>query len=127
MILDKNSKVLIVDDSRVVRGVVGKILAQLGYNNFDEAVDGSDALARINATRYSLVISDWNMAPMNGEELLENLRAQERFAKLPVIMMTTEPSVDKISKARYARTSSFIVKPFDSEALQAKISQFNTK
>jgi two-component system, chemotaxis family, chemotaxis protein CheY len=126
MVIDKNSKVLIVDDSRAVRGVVGKILAQLGYTDVDQAVDGSDALQKINAARYGLVISDWNMQPMNGEELLENLRAQDRFAKLPVIMMTTEPSVEKLAKARQARVSSFIVKPFDPEALQAKISQFNT-
>jgi two-component system, chemotaxis family, chemotaxis protein CheY len=126
MVIDKNSKVLIVDDSRAVRGVVGKILAQLGYTDVDQAVDGSDALQKINAARYGLVISDWNMQPMNGEELLENLRAQDRFAKLPVIMMTTEPSVEKLAKARQARVSSFIVKPFDPEALQAKILQFNT-
>ena len=123
--MDIHSKTLIVDDNRAVRGVVRKIMKQLGYDNVDEAVDGTDALEKLNVTRYALVISDWDMEPTNGQALLDNLRAQEQFAKLPVIMMTSEPSVEKIVKARRARASSFIVKPFDAEALKAKISEFN--
>lgn len=105
--------------------MVRKIMTQLGYDNVDEAVDGADALEKLSVTRYALIISDWNMEPMNGQALLDNLRAQEQFAKLPVIVMTSEPSIEKILKTKRARASSFIVKPFDAEALQAKISEFN--
>jgi two-component system, chemotaxis family, chemotaxis protein CheY len=120
------SNVLIVDDSGTVRNLVRKILAQLGYKNIDEASDGASALAKILEKHFDLVISDWNMEPMNGEELLKEVRANKKYAQLPFIMMTADCAINKIVLARRAGADSFINKPFTPEGLQAKISEINT-
>jgi two-component system chemotaxis response regulator CheY len=120
-----NSEILVVDDSGSVRSIVRKLLVQLGFSNIDEASDGNTAITKIKEKRYGLVIADWNMDPMNGQALLEQVRAEEKYANLPFIMMTAESAVDKIIQARHAGVSSFINKPFGAEALQAKISQIN--
>jgi len=119
------SDILIVDDSATVRTVVGKLLTQLGYRNVDEASDGTAALAKIAEKRFDLVISDWNIEPMGGQELLEQLRANKKYANLRVIMMTADSTIDKIIKAKHAGVSCFINKPFHAEGLQAKILQIN--
>jgi two-component system chemotaxis response regulator CheY len=93
----------------------------------DEAANGVEALAKIDATPYSLVISDWNMEPMNGRVLLDRVRKNPKFASLPFIMMTAESDVDRVADAKYAGVSSFINKPFNGEALQAKIAQINAE
>ena len=100
-------------------------MAQLGYIDVDEAPDGAAALAKINEKSYGLVISDWNMKPMNGQVLLERVRANKKFANLPFIMMTAESDPDKIIESKYAGVSSFISKPFSADALQSKISKIN--
>ena len=123
MTIDRSGKILVVDDSGAVRSIVRKLLVQLGYADIDEASDGTEALAKINDADYSLVISDWNMAPMNGQVLLERVRANYKFANLPFIMMTAESDADKIAQAKFAGVSSFINKPFNAEALGAKITQ----
>jgi two-component system, chemotaxis family, chemotaxis protein CheY len=92
----------------------------------DEACDGAAALAKMNEKLYGLVISDWNMVPMNGQELLKHVRANRKFAELPFIMMAAQSDPDKIVDAKYAGVSSFISKPFTAEALEAKISKINT-
>jgi two-component system, chemotaxis family, chemotaxis protein CheY len=122
MTINSKSQILVVDDSGAMRSIVRKLLTQLGFINVDEASDGVDALVKMNEKHYGLVISDWNMAPMNGRVLLERVRANKKFADLPFIMMTAEPDSDKIFEAKYAGVSSFINKPFSAEALQAKIS-----
>ena len=119
------SDILIVDDSGVVRGVVRKLLTQLGYKHIDEASDGSAALTKILQQHLDLVISDWNMEPMGGQELLEQVRANKRYEDLPFIMMTAESTIDKIVQARRSRVSCFINKPFRAEALQAKIMEIS--
>src|SRR5258708_27718439 len=93
------SSILIVDDSGAVRSVVIKLLTQLGFKSFDEASDGEAALAKISEKHFGLVISDWNMEPMNGQVLLENVRANKKYANLPFIMMTADSTVDKIVQA----------------------------
>jgi two-component system chemotaxis response regulator CheY len=120
------SSILIVDDSGVVRGVVRKLLTQLGFKNIDEAPDGDAALEKISEQHFSLVISDWNMEPMSGQILLENVRANKKYANLPFIMMTADPSIEKIVQAKKAGVTCFIKKPFRAEELQAKILQTNT-
>ena len=119
------SDILIVDDSGVVRGVVRKLLTQLGYKHIDEASDGSAALTKILQQHLDLVISDWNMEPMGGQELLEQVRANKRYEHLPFIMMTAESTIDKIVQARRSRVSCFINKPFGAEGLQAKIMEIS--
>ena len=119
------SSILIVDDSGAVRSVVRKLLTQLGFKNIDEAPDGEAALKKISEQHVSLVISDWNMEPMSGQILLENVRANKEYANLPFIMMTADPSIERIVQAKKAGVTCFINKPFRAEELQAKILQAN--
>jgi two-component system, chemotaxis family, chemotaxis protein CheY len=123
MTINSKTTILVVDDSGAVRSIVRKLLTQLGYIDVDEASDGASALVKMNEKSYGLVISDWNMVPMNGQALLERVRANKKFANLPFIMMTAESNPDKMIEAKYAGVSSFINKPFSAEALQAKISK----
>jgi two-component system chemotaxis response regulator CheY len=127
MTINRTSQILVVDDSGAMRSIVRKLLAQLGYTDVDEAPDGAAALAKINEKSYGLVISDWNMEPMNGQVLLERVRANKKFANLPFIMMTAESDPDKIIESKYAGVSSFISKPFSADALQSKISKINAE
>jgi two-component system chemotaxis response regulator CheY len=120
------SSILIVDDSGAVRSVVRKLLTQLGFKNIDEAPDGEAALKKISEQHFSLVISDWNMGPMSGNILLENIRANKKYTNLPFIMMTADPSIARIVQAKKAGVTCFIGKPFRADDLQAKISQINT-
>jgi two-component system chemotaxis response regulator CheY len=120
------SSILVVDDSGAVRSVVRKLLTQLGFKNLDEAPDGEAALKKISEQHFSLVISDWNMEPMSGQILLENVRANKKYANLPFIMMTADSSIEKIVQAKKAGVTCFINKPFRADELQAKILQTNT-
>ena len=120
------NSILIVDDSGAVRSVVRKLLTQLGFKSLDEAADGEAALAKISEKHFALVISDWNMEPMSGQVLLENVRSNKQYANLPFIMMTADPSIEKVVKARHAGVTCFINKPFRAEELQAKILQTST-
>jgi two-component system, chemotaxis family, chemotaxis protein CheY len=121
------SSILLVDDSCAIRSIVRKLLTQLGYTEIDEAVDGSAALEKIRNKHFALVISDWNMEPMTGQLLLEQVRASKQFARLPFIMMTAQSSVEKLVQARHAGVSCFINKPFAADALAAKIAQINAQ
>jgi two-component system, chemotaxis family, chemotaxis protein CheY len=125
MAIHQYSDVLIVDDSGTIRGVVRKILTELGYRRIDEASDGESALEKISEKHFDLVISDWNMEPMNGDELLRRVRANKKYEKLPFIMMTADLAIDKIVHAKRAGANCFINKPFRAEGLQAKISEIN--
>ncbi len=125
MIIDRNSQILVVDDSGAVRGIVRKIIAKLGCTGVDEASDGTAALAKLNEKLYGLIISDWNMEPMNGKALLEHVRSKKKFENIPFIIMTTESDQYKILEARYAAVH-FISKPFSAEELQSKISKIIT-
>jgi two-component system chemotaxis response regulator CheY len=126
MTIDSKSNILVVDDSGAVRSIVRKILTQLGYIEVDEASDGAAAFAKMSAKPYALVISDWNMEPMNGKALLVQARSTKKMEKIPFIMMTTGTDQYKVIKARFDAIC-FIDKPFNAEALQSKISEINTK
>ena len=126
MTINSKSQILVVDDSGAVRSIVRKLLTELGYIDIDEASDGAAALAKMNEKPYALVISDWNMEPMNGKALLVQARSTKKMEKIPFIMMTTGTDQYKILKARFAAIC-FIDKPFSAEALQSKISEINTK
>ena len=96
MTINRKSQILVVDDSGAMRSIVRELLAQLGYTDVDEASDGATALTKINEKLYGLVISDWNMEPMNGQTLLERVRASKKFADLPFIMMTANQTLTKL-------------------------------
>jgi two-component system chemotaxis response regulator CheY len=119
------SDILVVDDSGAVRGVVRKLLTKLGYRCIDEAPEGAIALTKMSEKQFDLVISDWNMEPMSGYELLERVRANKKFDKMRFLMMTADGTIDKIVKAKQAGVNCFIKKPFGAEELQAKIVQIN--
>jgi two-component system, chemotaxis family, chemotaxis protein CheY len=121
MTIHSSSEILIVDDSGTVRSVVRKLLTQLGFKNIGEASEGADALKQITEKYFELVISDWNMEPMNGAELLRRVRAEKKYEKLPFIMMTADSTIPKIVEAKHLGVSCFIKKPFGADALQAKI------
>jgi len=127
MTIHHSSQILIVDDSGAVRSVVRRLLTQLGFKNVDEASDGEVALTKISEKYFDLVISDWNMEPMSGQVLLEQVRANKTYANLSFMMMTADSTMDKIVQAKHAGVSCFINKPFSADGLQAKILQINTE
>lgn len=116
--------ILVVDDSQIVLALVGAVLRRLGFDRVDEARNGAAALARLEADDYDLVISDWNMAPMTGYELLRRVRADERLRGTPFIMMTVDTDPDKVVAAKRAGVSGCLIKPFTLAALREKIGSF---
>lgn len=121
MLTDKSIKILIVDDYKTMLRIIRNVLRQIGLVNVDEANDGAEALAMLKQGEYGLVISDWNMQPVTGLELLQQVRADGRLAKLPFIMVTAESKVENIVAAKQAGVSNYVVKPFSAETLRAKI------
>ncbi|MCA3273714.1 MAG: chemotaxis response regulator CheY [Roseomonas sp.] len=119
--MDKNINVLIVDDYRTMLRIIRNLLKQLEFNNVDEAVDGQEALAKLRAGNFGLVISDWNMAPMTGLDLLKEVRADQRLKTMPFIMITAESKTENVVAAKQAGVSNYIVKPFNAETLREKI------
>ena len=123
MSLDTNASILVVDDYKTMVKIVRHLLGQLGYKNVDDASNGAEAFEKIQAKKYDLVISDWNMEPMTGFELLQRTRADSRNADTPFIMVTAESKPENIVAARKAGVSNYLVKPFNQQSLKAKIDQ----
>ncbi|RED52464.1 response regulator [Aestuariispira insulae] len=121
MAVDMNMPILIVDDYKTMLRIIRNLLKQLGFNNVDEAIDGSDALAKLRAKDYGLVISDWNMEPMTGIQLLREVRADEKMRDMPFIMITAESKTENVIAAKEAGVSNYIVKPFNAATLKAKL------
>ncbi len=121
MAVNKNMPILIVDDYKTMLRIVRNLLKQLGFENVDEATDGQMALAKVNEKPYGLIISDWNMEPMSGFELLTRLRANEATKALPFIMVTAESKTDNVIAAKKAGVSNYIVKPFNADTLKQKM------
>ncbi|MEQ8604427.1 MAG: response regulator [Marivibrio sp.] len=121
MAVDMNMPVLIVDDYKTMLRIIRNLLKQLGFNNVDEASDGSEALQKIRAKEYGLVISDWNMEPMTGIQLLREVRADEKTQNLPFIMITAESKTENVIAAKEAGVSNYIVKPFNAQTLKQKL------
>jgi two-component system chemotaxis response regulator CheY len=121
MALDKNMQVLIVDDYKTMLRIIRNLLKQLDFDNVDEATDGTEALNKLRAGNYGLVISDWNMAPMTGLDLLKEVRADARLKDTPFIMVTAESKTENVIAAKQAGVSNYIVKPFNAETLREKI------
>jgi two-component system chemotaxis response regulator CheY len=119
--VDLSMRVLVVDDYKTMIRIIKNLLKQLGFNDVDEAADGSEALLKMKEIKYGLVISDWNMEPMTGYELLKEVRADEGLAKTPFIMVTAESKTENVIAAKKAGVNNYIVKPFNAATLKNKI------
>lgn len=124
---DKSLNFLVVDDFTTMRRIVRNLLKELGFTNVDEAEDGQDALNQLQAGKFDFVISDWNMPNMDGLALLKTLRAEERFANLPVLMVTAEAKKENIIAAAQAGASGYVVKPFTAAILEEKLNKIFEK
>lgn len=114
-------KILIVDDSKTMRMIIGRTLKELGHET-REAGNGREAITALKAeTGWGLVMADWNMPEMNGLEMVMAVKAEEVFKPLPIMMVTTETELSNIQKAMDAGAAGFIMKPFKKEAIQEKI------
>ncbi len=113
--------ILIVDDYKTMLRIVRNLLNQLGFNNVEEATDGQMALAKVQDKNYGLIISDWNMEPMSGLDLLKSVRADEKYKSIPFIMITAESKTDNVVIAKQAGVSNYIVKPFNADTLKQKL------
>ncbi|HET6309240.1 MAG TPA: chemotaxis response regulator CheY [Rhodopila sp.] len=121
MTIDKSMNVLIVDDYKTMLRIIRNLLKQIEFNNVEEASDGADALSKLRNGNFGLVISDWNMQPMTGLQLLQEVRADNRLKHLPFIMITAESKAENVIAAKAAGVSNYIVKPFNAETLKDKI------
>jgi two-component system, chemotaxis family, chemotaxis protein CheY len=121
MAFDPNMPVLVVDDYSTMIRIIRNLLRQLGFVDVDDATDGESALAKMGAKRYGLVISDWNMEPMTGYDLLCKVRANPELVATPFIMVTAESKTENVIAAKKAGVNNYIVKPFNAQTLKAKI------
>ncbi|MGA7790827.1 MAG: response regulator [Xanthobacteraceae bacterium] len=121
MAFDTSAPVLLVDDSGMMINILRNLLRQIGFSEVDDANDGATALTKMRARRYGLVISDWNMEPMSGYDLLREVRKDDVLKRTPFIMVTGEAKTEHVIAARKAGVSNYIVKPFTALTLKAKI------
>lgn len=121
MPVDKNINILIVDDYKTMLRIIKNLLKQIGFENVDEATDGQMALAKLGEKKYGLIISDWNMEPMSGFELLKQVRGNDATKATPFIMVTAESKTDNVVAAKQAGVNNYIVKPFNAETLKSKL------
>ncbi len=121
MSFDMSMPVLVVDDYSTMVRIIRNLLKQLGFEDIDDAGDGSAALARMRQREYGLVISDWNMEPMTGYDFLKEVRADPALGHTPFIMVTAELKTENVVAAKRAGVSNYIVKPFNAQTLKNKI------
>lgn len=116
-----NIPVLVVDDYTTMRRIIRNLLEQIGFHDIDDAEDGTAALVKLRGRSFGLVISDWNMAPMSGLELLKAVRADASLKGLPFIMVTAEGKPENVLAAKQAGVNQYISKPFTVDILSKKI------
>ncbi len=121
MAFDLSMPILVVDDYNTMIRIIRNLLKQIGFENVDDASDGSAALARMQGKKYGLVISDWNMEPMTGYDLLREVRASPELSQTPFIMITAESKTENVIAAKKAGVSNYIVKPFNAATLKTKM------
>lgn len=121
MAIDMSMPVLVVDDYKTMIRIIRNLLKQLGFDDVDDAADGVEALGRLREKQYGLVISDWNMEPMTGYELLKEIRSDDGLQKTPFIMVTAESKTENVIAAKKAGVNNYIVKPFNAQTLKSKI------
>ena len=121
MAVDTSMPILVVDDYNTMIRIIRNLLRQLGFEDVDDAPDGSVALSKMEVKKYGLVISDWNMEPMTGYELLRQVRAHPNLSGTPFIMVTAESKTENVIAAKQAGVNNYIVKPFNADTLKTKI------
>lgn len=123
MTVDKNMRILVIDDFQTMRRIIINLLRQLGFTNMTEADDGSTAWEKLQAEHVDLIVSDWNMPKMTGMDLLRKVRADEKYKTTPFIMVTAEGKRENVIAAVQAGVSNYIVKPFNAATLKEKLSK----
>jgi len=121
MAVDMNMNILVVDDYKTMLRILRNLLRQLNFSNIEEATDGAAALQKLRDTSFDLIISDWNMEPMTGIQLLREVRADGKLKHIPFIMITAESKSENVIAAKEAGVSNYIVKPFNAETLKSKM------
>lgn len=121
MALGFSMSVLVVDDASTVARIIQNQVQELGFADVDAAHSGAIALSKLHNKRYDLVISDWNMKPMSGLDLLRQMRADPHLAEIPFIMVTAEARIENVIAAKSAGANNYIVKPFNLKEIKAKI------
>ena len=121
MAFDTSMPILVVDDYNTMVRIIRNLLRQLGFQDVDDAADGSAALSKMEGKKYGLVISDWNMEPMTGYDLLKEVRSNPEFKTTPFIMVTAESKTENVIAAKKAGVNNYIVKPFNAQTLKTKI------
>lgn len=121
MALDQSMRVLIVDDYKTTIRIIQNMLRQIGFENLEEASNGQEAYAKMQAKPFGLVISDWNMEPVTGYELLGMVRADPNLKQTPFILVTAESKTENVIAAKRAGVNNYIVKPFNAVTLKEKI------
>jgi len=121
MAVDMSMPVLVVDDYKTMLRIISNLLKQLGFSNIEEASDGTEAFEKMKSGAYGLVISDWNMEPMTGYELLLKVRSDDSLKRTPFIMVTAESKTENVIAAKKAGVNNYIVKPFNGATLKQKI------
>ena len=119
--MDKNMKILIVDDFSTMRRIIKNLLRDLGFTNTQEADDGTTALPMLRGGDFDFLVTDWNMPGMTGIDLLKQVRADPKLASLPGFMVTAEAKRDQIIEAAQAGVNGYVVKPFTAQVLKEKI------
>ncbi len=119
--MNKDMKILVVDDFSTMRRIIKNLLRELGFNNTVEADDGKTALPLLKKYHFDFIITDWNMPGMNGLELLKNVRADPNLSTVPVLMVTAERKRENIVMAAEAGVNGYIVKPFTASTLKEKM------
>lgn len=119
--MDKDMKILIVDDFSTMRRIIKNLLRDLGFNNTTEANDGATAWPVLQTGHFDFLVTDWNMPEMDGLSLLKAVRGDERLASLPVLLVTAEAKKEQIVEAAQSGVNGYIVKPFTANTLKEKI------
>ncbi len=119
--MDRDMKILIVDDFATMRRIIRNLLRELGFTNTHEADDGDTALPMLQSGNFDFVVSDWNMPRMTGLDLLRAVRADVNLNELPVLMVTAESKRERIVEAAEAGVNGYVVKPFTAGTLEEKI------
>jgi two-component system chemotaxis response regulator CheY len=121
MAVDMQMPILVVDDYKTMVCIIQNHLKQLGFTNLDDAASGEEALEKLRESEFALVLSDWNMEPGTGYELLQQVRADDKLKATRFIMVTAESKSENVMAARKAGVDSYIVKPFNAATLKQKM------
>ncbi|AZG16231.1 MULTISPECIES: chemotaxis response regulator CheY [Cupriavidus] len=125
--MDKNIKILVVDDFPTMRRIIRNLLKELGFTNVEEAEDGAAGLEKAKDGSFQFVVSDWNMPNMDGLTMLQSIRATPGIEKTPVLMVTAEAKKENIIAAAQAGANGYVVKPFTAATLDEKITKIFEK